>query len=66
MENAGQAISKQDMTVEVLNRQLDAYDRSMDVHISRIRQKLAAMGVPDVIKSVRGMGYQFLTERLGD
>jgi two-component system OmpR family response regulator len=65
MENAGQAISKQDMTVEVLNRQLDAYDRSMDVHISRIRQKLAAMGVLDVIKSVRGMGYQFLTERLG-
>jgi two-component system, OmpR family, response regulator len=66
MGNVGQTISKQDMTVEVLNRQLDAYDRSMDVHISRIRQKLAAMGVLDVIKSVRGMGYQFLTERLGD
>lgn len=63
MGNVGQTISKQDMTVEVLNRQLDAYDRSMDVHISRIRQKLAAMGVLDVIKSVRGMGYQFLTER---
>ncbi|MDP5029164.1 MAG: response regulator transcription factor [Paraglaciecola sp.] len=66
MEHAGHAISKQDMTLEVLNRQLDAYDRSMDVHISRIRQKLAAMGVVDVIKSVRGMGYQMLTERVED
>lgn len=66
MENAGQAISKQDMTLEVLNRQLDAYDRSMDVHISRIRQKLAAMGVLNVIKSVRGMGYQLLTEKPED
>jgi two-component system, OmpR family, response regulator len=63
MENAGQAISKQDMTLAVLNRQLDAYDRSIDVHVSRIRQKLASMGVIEVIKSVRGMGYQMLTER---
>jgi len=61
MEKAGQTISKQDMTQEVLNRPLEAYDRAMDVHISRIRQKLAAVGINDVIKSVRGVGYQMLT-----
>lgn len=61
MERVGQTISKQEMTQEVLNRPLEAYDRAMDVHISRIRQKLAAAGVNDVIKSVRGVGYQMLT-----
>ncbi|WP_158769793.1 response regulator transcription factor [Paraglaciecola sp. L1A13] len=62
MERAGQTISKQDMTQEVLNRPLEAYDRAMDVHVSRIRQKLAAANIHDVIKSVRGVGYQMLTE----
>lgn len=61
MERAGQTISKQEMTQEVLNRPLEAYDRAMDVHVSRIRQKLAAVGINDVIKSVRGVGYQMLT-----
>ena len=61
MERAGQTITKQDMTQEVLNRPLEAYDRAMDVHVSRIRQKLSAVGVIDVIKSVRGVGYQMLT-----
>jgi len=61
MERAGQTITKQDMTQEVLNRPLEAYDRAMDVHVSRIRQKLSAVGVNDVIKSVRGVGYQMLT-----
>ena len=49
------------MTQEVLNRPLEAYDRAMDVHVSRIRQKLTAVGINDVIKSVRGVGYQMLT-----
>tara|TARA_B100000929_G_scaffold27925_1_gene20609 strand:- start:569 stop:1279 length:711 start_codon:yes stop_codon:yes gene_type:complete len=61
MERAGQTISKQEMTQEVLSRPLDAYDRAMDVHISRIRQKLSAVGVNNVIKSIRKVGYQMLT-----
>ncbi|WP_282146325.1 response regulator transcription factor [Alteromonas stellipolaris] len=61
MERVGQTITKQEMTEEVLNRPLEAYDRAMDVHVSRIRQKLSAVGINDVIKSVRGVGYQMLT-----
>ncbi|MFZ8198342.1 response regulator [Alteromonas portus] len=61
MERVGQTISKQEMTQEVLKRPLEAYDRAMDVHVSRIRQKLAAAGVKNVIQSVRGVGYQMLT-----
>jgi two-component system OmpR family response regulator len=61
MERVGQTISKQEMTQEVLKRPLETYDRAMDVHVSRIRQKLAAAGVKNVIQSVRGVGYQMLT-----
>jgi DNA-binding response OmpR family regulator len=60
MENPGEVLTKSYLTEQVLNRELSAYDRSIDVHISRIRQKLSSQGgLNDVIKSVRGQGYQF-------
>lgn len=62
MRNAGKVLSKEQLTEQVLHRPLEAYDRSMDVHISRVRQKLAAAGLRDIIKSVRGVGYQMLSE----
>jgi DNA-binding response OmpR family regulator len=41
-----------------LGRHLGALDRSIDVHISRLRKKLARCGADDArIKSVRGAGY---------
>jgi two component transcriptional regulator, winged helix family len=61
MQQAGQTISKQELTEQVLQRKLEAYDRSIDVHISRLRQKLSMQGVDGIIKSVRGQGYQLLT-----
>jgi len=61
---AGQPISKKELTEKVLHRKLQAYDRSIDVHISRVRQKLSAHGIDGIIKSLRGQGYQLLTEPL--
>jgi DNA-binding response OmpR family regulator len=64
MQNAGQVLSKELLTERVLHRKLTAYDRAMDVHISRVRQKLAAAlhEKRDLIKTVRGQGYQFVRE----
>jgi two-component system OmpR family response regulator/two-component system response regulator CpxR len=64
MQNAGQVLSKELLTERVLHRKLTAYDRAMDVHISRVRQKLAAAlhEERDLIKTVRGQGYQFVWE----
>ncbi len=39
------------------NRSIDAFDRSIDVQVSRLRRKLD--GVDDLIKTVRGAGYLF-------
>jgi len=64
VEHAGQVLSKEFLTEQVLQRKLSRYDRSIDVHVSRIRQKLTQIknaGGPH-IKAVRGMGYQLLLE----
>ena len=64
MQHAGQVMSKEVLTERVLHRKLTAYDRAMDVHVSRVRQKLAsALGREhELIKTIRGQGYQFVRE----
>ncbi len=36
--------------------------RTLDIHISKIRKKLEKIGVTDVIKTKRGVGYTFTSE----
>ena len=62
MEHAGKAVAKDTLSQEGLGRPLAAYDRSIDVHISKIRRKLADAGGSDLIISVRGLGYQFAVD----
>lgn len=63
MEQAGSIVTRETLTEKVLHRKLTTYDRSIDVHISRIRQKLnAAAELGHIIKSVRGTGYQLISD----
>ncbi|NKF22149.1 response regulator transcription factor [Solimonas marina] len=61
IEDAGQVITKDDLSRRALNRRLGAFDRSIDMHISRLRQKLGphADGNPRV-RSVRNRGYLYV------
>lgn len=59
MSQAGTVVNKDTISLEALGRHQSAYDRSVDVHISKIRKKLAQCGGTDLIMSVRGAGYQF-------
>jgi two-component system response regulator AdeR len=36
----------------------DAYDRVVDSHLSKLRQKLALAGCSDMVEPVRGVGYR--------
>lgn len=36
----------------------EAYDRVIDSHLSKLRQKLVAAGCQDIIEPVRGVGYR--------
>ena len=63
VERKGTPVDKATLTREALGRQLERFDRSVDVHVSRLRRKLgqASSGAP-VIDAVRGVGY-VLVER---
>ncbi len=52
-------ISKDDLSLRALGRRREPYDRSIDVHVSNIRQKLAALDASSIhIETVRGIGYR--------
>jgi len=59
MDDPGVAVSKETLCLKALNRPLQAFDRSVDVHVSNLRKKLANGGGEKLILSVRGRGYQF-------
>ncbi|MCB1676869.1 MAG: response regulator transcription factor [Halioglobus sp.] len=63
LEHAGQVVDKETLSQRALGRPLAAYDRSVDVHISKIRKKLSALGAGELILSVRGVGYQFIVDQ---
>ena len=57
-ERAGRVLSREQIMELAKGTAEDAFDRSVDVHISRLRQKLAAVAGGDrMIKTVRGAGY---------
>ena len=59
MREADRVVTKDELSLKVLGRPRDPYDRSVDVHVSNLRQKLhAAMRGASVIETVRGVGYQ--------
>lgn len=52
-------VSKDELSLQALGRPRELYDRSVDVHISNIRQKLSALPAdPPTIETVRSIGYR--------
>lgn len=52
-------VAKDELSREVLGRPHEAYDRSIDVHMSHLRRKLIERGVDEtVLETVRGVGYR--------
>lgn len=64
MMNCSNLVSKQDISNKVLGRNLQTFDRSIDMHVSNIRKKLNSVLSKDRIKTVRGSGYIYLGESL--
>lgn len=56
----GRTLSKPYTYLSVLGREYGAFDRSIDMHLSRIRKKLSQVGFAHGrIKTIRGQGYSF-------
>jgi DNA-binding response OmpR family regulator len=63
MRNAGHVVSKAELSQQALGRPLARFDRSIDVHMSSIRNKLGKL--PDgssLIQTVIRQGYQLVVE----
>jgi DNA-binding response OmpR family regulator len=60
VENAGMVLSREALMNKVRGLGFDAFDRTIDVFVSRLRQKLGDnTKKPEIIKTVRGVGYLF-------
>lgn len=61
--HAGSIVSKEDLSMQALGRPLVKFDRSIDVHLSSIRQKIAEVsGGVNVIQTIYRVGYQLIRE----
>ncbi len=60
LRNAGELVSREDLTFKVLGRRLTAYDRSIDGYVSKLRKKLGhEVSGNERIKAIRSVGYLY-------
>lgn len=60
VENRGEVLSKPYLYQAVLDRSFSRYDRSLDMHLSRVRRKLMDAGLgADSLATVHNKGYLF-------
>jgi DNA-binding response OmpR family regulator len=63
-ERAGRVLTRDQIMEAVRGRELEAFDRSIDVHMGRIRQAIEADPKnPRRILTVRGVGYVFARQQ---
>lgn len=61
LKSAGRVLSRDQLMQQLHGSSWSYFDRSIDVHISRIRQKIEENPRrPILVKTVRGVGYQFV------
>ena len=63
-ERAGRVLTRDQIMEAVRGRELDAFDRSIDVHMGRIRAAIEVdPKIPKRILTVRGVGYVFARQQ---
>jgi len=60
IREAGNVVSKTELSQRALGRELTRYDRSLDMHVSNLRKKLGSLANgQERIITVRGVGYLY-------
>src|SRR5580765_5481422 len=58
LREAGRVVTREELVSAVLSRKFSPFDRSIDMHVSKVRKKLGDInGEAEHIKTVRGVGY---------
>jgi two-component system, OmpR family, response regulator CpxR len=64
LSEAGRVVTRERLADAVLSRKFTPFDRSIDMHVSKVRKKLGDTdGGTEHIKTVRGVGYIFARPR---
>jgi len=64
LRNAGKLVSRAELTPVALGRSFSIHDRSIDVHVSKLRKKLGhEVSGMERIKTIRGEGYLYALPR---
>jgi two-component system response regulator CpxR len=63
LREAGRVVTREALVDEVLGRKFSPFDRSIDMHVSKIRRKLEDSDGEEHIKTIRGSGYIFALAR---
>ena len=58
MTHAGEIVSRADLIDVLWENQIYIDDNTLSVNVTRLRTKLKDLGMPDCIRTRRGMGYQ--------
>jgi DNA-binding response OmpR family regulator len=58
MRAPGKVVAREEISESVLGRKFHPFDRSLDMHVSRLRRKLGERGGEERVKTIRGVGYQ--------
>ena len=60
MKSPEETLSRPYLYQTVLNRSYSRYDRSLDMHISNLRQKIKqVLPGSNLIRTIRGQGYRY-------
>lgn len=63
VQNPGQTLTKEALSLDVLGKRLAAFDRAIDMHVSNLRKKLPEReDGKSRIKTLRGRGYLLVEE----
>lgn len=63
MNNPGRAYTRTQLLDRVWGANVYLEDRTVDVHIRRLRKALEGAGVSTYLQTIRGHGYRFLAEK---
>src|SRR5437667_4464076 len=63
LREAGRVVPRERLVNAVLSRKFSPFDRSIDMHVSKVRKKLGNTDSDEHIKTVRGVGYIFARPR---
>lgn len=61
-EHCGEVISREELSLKLKGHHVHPLDRSIDTQVSRLRAKLSELTGENIIKSIRGKGYQLASQ----